>query len=108
MTGAGDYDLPFEHFPEALQGQTLTVAYESENALLYRTVTLPATLNEGQVNEVATPLSVPYLLEESFDNVPGFDYNAGNSTSATSSGSSTAQTGTRTLKNLPSPSRLPR
>lgn len=91
VTGAGDYDLPFEHFPEALQGQTLTVAYESENALLYRTVTLPATLNEGQVNEVATPLSVPYLLEESFDNVPGFDYNAGNSTSATSSGSSTAK-----------------
>ena len=91
VTGAGDYDLIFEEFPEALLGQNITVAYESENAVLYRTVALPATLNKGQVNEVATPLSVPYLLEETFDNVPGFDYNAGNSTSTTSSGSNTAK-----------------
>lgn len=65
VEGAGSYDIVLEDLPESLAGQTLQVAYDSENALLSDSFTIPPTLKAGGENDVAT-LSVPYLLFEDF------------------------------------------
>lgn len=68
VEGAGSYEIVLEDLPESLAGQTLQVAYDSENALLSDSFTIPPTLKAGGENEVAT-LNVPYLLFEDFDSI---------------------------------------
>lgn len=91
VDGAGSYEIVLEDLPESLAGQTLQVAYDSENALLSDSFTVPA-LKAGGENEVAT-LSVPYLLYEKFDNITQFDYdcNVGTGTSSGSAGNKSAR-----------------
>lgn len=67
---AGNYDLTFETFPESLQGATLAVRYESENALLDGSLTVPQ-LKPGGTTTAAT-LRVPALLEEDFSRCDAF------------------------------------
>ncbi len=66
VTGTGEYSMTFAEYPEALQGKTVTVTYESENALVSQTLTLPETFD---FSKPIASLRVPYLLEERFDNL---------------------------------------
>lgn len=66
----GDYTMIFREFPEESQHKTISVTYESENAVVGNTFTMPQ-LTEGTTNDVAT-LTVPMLLEEDFSDVAGF------------------------------------
>ncbi len=61
-------------FPaSALGGLPLTIDYESENALLRGyAIGLPAEIGDG--NTVHVPMNVPFLFEERFDGVAGFNY----------------------------------
>ncbi|MEG2613847.1 MAG: fimbrillin family protein [Alistipes sp.] len=65
-----------DEYPAAtLSGKTLTINYESTNALLTdRTITLPTlTPTQGRAN---VPMTVPYLFEEDFSKVtPSFEKN---------------------------------
>lgn len=58
------YEMIFRNFPEALSGQTIAVSYESENALVGNSFTMPQ-LADATENTV-DPLTVPYLMEEDF------------------------------------------
>lgn len=64
VNDAGNYDITFAEAPTALSGQPVTVAYESENALLRGSFTIPEIF-AGATVQVAT-LRVPYLMEEDF------------------------------------------
>lgn len=75
VDGAGDYFMTFREFPDALPGKEIKVAYDSKNALLERSFTMPALVADA-TNDVAT-LSVPYLLEEDFSAIPTFTNNEG-------------------------------
>lgn len=66
----------------------LTVYYDSEHATVTKQFTLP-TINTQAVNEITLP-NVPYLFEEDFSGVQGFEIDSNNSTSATSGGSNNA------------------
>lgn len=62
-----------EFTASALQGLRLGIDYESENALLQgHSIGLPAAIAEGA--DVQVPMTVPYLYEERFDGVVGFNY----------------------------------
>lgn len=68
---AGNFDFVFEEFPENLAGQSVTVSYESENALLSGgSFTIPDFM-AGETKTITT-LSVPYLMEEDFNNITGY------------------------------------
>lgn len=82
VEAAGNFDFVFDEFPENLAGQSVAVSYESENALLSGgSFDIPDVLLAGGTNTIAT-LRVPYLLEENFSNVKGFNNhdNAGGGT----------------------------
>lgn len=82
VPGAGNFDFVFDDFPETLAGQSVSVSYESENALLSGgSFDIPDVLLAGGTNTIAT-LRVPYLMEEDFSNVKGFNNhdNAGGGT----------------------------
>ena len=68
---AGNFDFVFDEFPEALAGQSVAVSYESENALLSGGSFVIPELMAGGTNTIAT-LSVPYLMEEDFNNITGY------------------------------------
>lgn len=71
VTAAGNFDFGFEEFPESLAGQSVAVSYESENALLSGgSFTIPDFM-AGETKTITT-LSVPYLLEEDFNNITGY------------------------------------
>lgn len=68
---AGNFDFVFEEFPENLAGQSVAVSYESENALLSGgSFTIPDFM-AGETKTITT-LSVPYLMEEDFNNITGY------------------------------------
>lgn len=64
----GHYDLDVTDLP-SLAGQTITVAYESEHAIVYETLTIPA-YSAGQITDVK--LTVPYLFFEDFSQMGTF------------------------------------
>ena len=71
-TGIHDIDYTFNKDKVAilssLAGQTLTVKYESDNAIVSNTITMPATLaTEEKCHEVE--ISVPYLFFEDFTSI---------------------------------------
>ena len=71
VTGTGDYTLRFRDYTNPTQEMPgFQVTYDSEHALLSETFTLPA-VTAGAVNRVKT-FSVPWLLYETFENVPAF------------------------------------
>lgn len=90
VDGAGSYEIVLEDLPESLAGQTLQVAYDSENALLSDSFTIPPTLKAGGENEVAA-LSVPYLMIEDFSHTTAFT--GGSSTSGSAAGKDMSQSG---------------
>ena len=53
----------------AFSGKTISVTYDSDNALTYQSVTLP---NLTSANTVTTSLTVPYLFYEDFSGIPSF------------------------------------
>jgi len=55
-----------------LSGKPLTVEFESANAIVSSTVTLPAY---PQLETTAVSLTVPYLFEETFDAISSFEHN---------------------------------
>lgn len=68
----GYYDLDMTDV-ENISGQTITVTYESENAIVSQQLTLP-TYEAGKVTDVE--LTVPYLLFEDFSGMhTGFENN---------------------------------
>lgn len=71
-TGIHDIDYTFNKDKVAilssLAGQTLTVKYESDNAIVSNTITMPATLaTEEKCHEVG--ITVPYLFFEDFTSI---------------------------------------
>lgn len=69
----GYYDLDMTDV-ENISGQTITVTYESENAIVSQQLTLP-TYEAGKVTDVE--LTVPYLLFEDFSTVGNISSNDG-------------------------------
>lgn len=67
----GYYDLDLTDI-EDLSGQTITVTYESESAIVTQTLTLP-NYEAGKVTDVV--LTVPYLLFEDFSGMSAFENN---------------------------------
>ena len=71
-TGIHDVDYTFvenkSEILSSLAGQTLTVKYESDNAIVSNTITMPATLaTEVKCHEVG--ITVPYLFFEDFTSI---------------------------------------
>ena len=54
----------------AFSGQSMSVAYDSDNTLTYQTVTMP-NLSSG--NSASVSLTVPYLFYQDFSSIPSFD-----------------------------------
>lgn len=67
---------------------SIKVYYDSEHATVTKEVSLP-TITTHAVNEIPLP-GVPYLFEEDFSGVQGFEIDSDNSTSLTSAGSNSA------------------
>ena len=53
-------------------GQTFTVRFESQSAIVERKVTIPSTIAKNEVNTLAT-IDVPYLFYEDFAGVKDFE-----------------------------------
>ncbi len=53
----------------AFSGKTISVTYDSDNALTYQNITMP---DMASVDNVTASLTVPYLFFEDFSNVPSF------------------------------------
>lgn len=66
----------------------LTICYDSEHATVTREISL-GTITPLTVNEIALS-DVPYLLEEDFGDIQGFEIDSDNGTGATSGGSNSA------------------
>ena len=64
----GHYDLDVTDMA-SLAGQTMTVIYESEHAIVNQTLTIP-NYNAGQIADVE--LTVPYLFFEDFSQIGSF------------------------------------
>lgn len=81
VTEAGDYFLRYRNLPDGLAGTPVRVAFESENAVVSGSFTMPESFLTGETNPAAT-LSVPCLLDEDFSGVKGFSNhdNAGGGT----------------------------
>ena len=54
----------------AFSGKSISVTYDSENAITYQTVTVP---NISSSNSAAVSLTVPYLFYEDFSGIPSFN-----------------------------------
>ncbi len=66
----------------AISGQTITVSYESESALLSKSITLP---DLGSATQAIVSLDCPYLFYEDFSTVESF--NSGDKHSGSNTGS---------------------
>lgn len=53
----------------AFSGKSISVTYDSDNALTYQTVTMPGM---ASANNVTASLTVPYLFFENFSGIPSF------------------------------------
>lgn len=63
---AGKYEIVFRHeFADGLSGETFTVSYESENAVVSDTFTMPPL--KAETSNPIPALDIPYLFEEKFD-----------------------------------------
>lgn len=66
------YEINFEgDFTDQLSGRPITVAFDSENALVSDTFTMPQ-LNADENNDIPA-LTVPYLMAQDFDTIGGKD-----------------------------------
>lgn len=54
---------------QAFSGKSISVTYDSDNALMYQTVTVP---NLASVNSASVSLTVPYLFFEDFSSIPSY------------------------------------
>lgn len=54
---------------QAFSGKSISVTYDSDNALTYQTVTVP---NLASVNSASVSLTVPYLFFEDFSSIPSY------------------------------------
>ena len=54
---------------QAFSGKSISVTYDSDNALTYQTVTVP---NLASVNSATMSLTVPYLLYQDFSSIQNF------------------------------------
>ena len=90
-TGIHDIDYTFNDSKDAilssLAGQTLTVKYESEHAIVSNTIVMPLTLaTEVKCHEIG--ICAPYLFFEDFSRLSGYDINGGNVSTKERAGSS--------------------
>lgn len=89
VTGTGDYLIRFRDYPnQTAETSGFQVTYDSEHALLTETFTLPAVTPET-LNQVAA-FRVPYLFEEDFSGVAGFNNDDDMKTSASTPSSNSA------------------
>lgn len=89
VTGTGDYLVRFRDYPnQTVETSGFQVRYDSEHALLTETFTLPAVTPET-LNQVAA-FRVPYLFEEDFSGVAGFNNDDDMKTSASTPSSNSA------------------
>lgn len=92
VNAEGQYEILLPNGSE-IPGQlnaagALTVCYDSEHATVTKRLALP-TINTQAVNEIALP-DVPYLFEEDFSGIQGFEIDSNNSTSRTDAGQNSA------------------
>ena len=66
-----EFVLRFENEAQyrAFSGKTISVKYDSDNALTYQSITLPDLTS---ANTVTNSLTVPYLFYEDFSSIPSF------------------------------------
>ncbi len=79
---SGIYRMKINNFNNNLSNQTVTLTYDSNNALITRTIQMPQIYTDA-VNTIAT-LSVPYLFEEDFSGAG--DFSGGEEANSTSTG----------------------
>ena len=70
VTGTGDYTIRYRGYPNPTNEMSgFRVTYDSEHALLSEDFTMPALSEGGQAR---VEFNVPWLLYETFDQVPAF------------------------------------
>lgn len=72
----GLYTMIFKEFSDQLSGKPITVAFDSEHAVVARSFTMPQLVAET-TNDVAA-LTVPYLFEEDFSKITNLTDNHDN------------------------------
>lgn len=79
----------FDPAKDNISGKTFKGTYESENAVVTNSFTMPQ-LKDNQRTTI-DPLTVPYLFEEDFSETPGFSYDDNKATGSTNAGSNSAK-----------------
>ncbi|MFI3249300.1 MAG: fimbrillin family protein [Rikenellaceae bacterium] len=71
-TGVGKYSASYitEFYGDSFKGNSLSVQYDSEHALMTKTITL-SSITDNAVNTIDD--TVPYLLEEDFSGISSFN-----------------------------------